>query len=154
MSDPIAFATTTPTIGLPLLIAGQAQKEFFVNQALCLLDALHPRIIAASQPAPPQSANEADCFRVTAPAVGTWAGHEGELAIRIGGGWHFVVPREGMQIFDVTVGHAIVYRSEWESAAAPAVPTGGTIIDTQARAAISSLIQALAAVGILAAEGP
>ncbi len=154
MSDPIAFASTTPTIGLPLLIPGQAQKEFFVNQALCLLDALHSRSVTASQPAPPQSLNEGGCFRVTAPAAGAWAGHEDKLAVWIGGDWHFVAPREGMQVFDLTAGHSIVYRSEWESAAAPAGPTGGTIIDTEARAAITSLIQALLAVGILATEGP
>ncbi|NBB24085.1 DUF2793 domain-containing protein [Porphyrobacter sp. SLTP] len=154
MSDPIALASTSPTIGLPLLIPGQAQKEFFVNQALCLLDALHPRTVTASQPAPPQSPTEGDCFRVTAPAAGAWAGYTGTLAVRIGGDWHFVAPREGMQVFDLSAGHAIVYRSEWESAAAPAEPAGGTIIDTQARAAITSLIQALLAVGILATEAP
>ena len=154
MSEPIALASTTPTIGLPLLIPGQAQKEFFVNQALSLLDALHTRAVTASQPAPPQSPNEGDCFRVTAPAASAWAGHEGKLAVWIGGDWHFVAPREGMQAFDLSAGHSIVYRSGWESAAAPAEPTGGTIIDTQARAAITSLIQAMVAVGILATEAP
>ena len=60
MSDPIAFPSTTPSIGLPLLIPGQAQKEFFVNQALCLLDALHMRAVTASQPAPPQRDDQDD----------------------------------------------------------------------------------------------
>ena len=154
MSDPIAIASTTPTMGLPLLIPGQAQKEFFVNQALCLLDALHARTVMASHPAPPQSPNEGDCFRVTAPSASAWAGHEGKLAVWIGGDWHFVAPREGTQVFDLSAGHSIVYRSQWESAAAPAEPTGGTIIDTQARVAITSLIQAMVAVGILATEAP
>jgi hypothetical protein len=83
-----------------------------------------------------------------------WAGHAGKLAVWIGGDWHFVAPREGLQVFDRSSGHTIIYQSEWESAAAPAEPAGGTIIDTQARAAITSLIQALLAVGILATEAP
>jgi Protein of unknown function (DUF2793) len=149
MSDPIAFPSSTPAIGLPLLIAGQAQKEFFVNQAMCILDALLSRVATDSRPSPPPSANEGDCFRITAPAAAAWAGHEDKLAVLIGGDWHFVAPREGMQVFDLSAGNIIAYRSGWQRAIAPAVSTGGTVIDTEARAAIAALILSLQAVGLL-----
>ncbi|MFO6431782.1 DUF2793 domain-containing protein [Erythrobacter sp. W302b] len=42
---------------------------------------MHPRAVAASQTEPPQSPYEGDCFRVTAPAAGVWAGHAGKLAV-------------------------------------------------------------------------
>lgn len=55
MSDPVTFPSSTPAIGLPYLVAGQAQKEFFVNQSLCLLDALQMRTVKDPNPhRPPQ----------------------------------------------------------------------------------------------------
>ncbi|TAD75872.1 MAG: DUF2793 domain-containing protein [Sphingomonadales bacterium] len=149
MSEPIAFPAATPALGLPLLIAGQSQKEFFVNQALCLLDALHARAVTASRSTPPASVDDGESFRILATATGVWAGHDGRIAVRVGGDWHFVVPTEGMQIFDRDAGRLLVFRSQWRPAIAPSAPSGGVTIDTEARAALAELIQALLAIGIL-----
>ncbi|RNJ64515.1 MAG: DUF2793 domain-containing protein [Porphyrobacter sp. IPPAS B-1204] len=133
--------------------AGQAQKEFFVNQALCLLDALHARCVSASQPSPPSTPSEGACFRITAPASAAWAGKEDHLAVRISGGWHFITPQEGMVVFDQSASQQLVFRSTWARALAPSTPTGGTTIDTQAREAIAALIQALVVLGLLGTSG-
>ncbi len=154
MPDPISFPSTTPVAGLPLLIAGQAQKEFFVNQALCLLDALHARAVTASQPSPPPGASDSDCYRITAPATGAWAGREDSIAVLIAGGWHFIAPVSGMALFDRSSDCLLVFRSGWKRAQAPALPTGGTVVDVEARAAIVTLVQALRAIGVLAVAGP
>jgi len=84
MSEPFTFTSSTPNIGLPLLIAGQAQKEFFLNQSLVIVDSLHRRSVIASQPAPPTNADEGDCFRITAPATQEWEGCEDHITIQIG----------------------------------------------------------------------
>ena len=149
MPDPIIFPSSTPALNLPLLMAGQAQKEFFLNQALSLLDALHARAVTGSQAAPPAAAQEGACFRVTAPATGAWAGHEDDIAVLIGGEWQYIVPGEGLQVFDRAANQMVVFRSQWRPASAPANPTGGTVIDIEARAAVTALIQALSSVGIL-----
>jgi hypothetical protein len=154
MSDPIAFASSTPSLGLPLLVAGQAQKEFFVNQALSLLDAMHVRSVNSSRPTPPSSADEGECFLVSAFAAGVWTAREDQIAVRIGGDWHFIEPTEGMQLFDRDKGRILVFRSQWMPAIAPALPTGGTVIDTEARASLSALIQALLAIGVLGSPAP
>lgn len=150
MSDPVTFTSATPNIGLPLLLAGQAQKEFFVNQSLAILDSLQSRSVLASLAQPPLVVQDGDCFRVTAPAVLAWVGCEDHIAIQIGGGWHFIAPREGMAVFDSAAGHALVYRSGWQRADAPTVPAGGAIVDVEARTTIDQLIQTLRASGILA----
>lgn len=150
MSDAVTFTSATPNIGLPLLLAGQAQKEFFVNQALAILDALHGQGVVASLAGPPSVAQDGESYRVTAPAVEAWEGCDNHIAVLIGGGWHFIAPREGMSVFDIAAGHALVFRSGWQRADAPAVPAGGTVIDAEARAAIGQLIQTLRSTGILA----
>lgn len=150
MSDPISFPTTTPAIGLPLLMAGQAQKEFFVNQALCLLDALQARVVAASLSFPPVTVSDGQSFRIAAPAGGSWTGRDDNIAVRIGGDWHFIQPTPGMAVFDQSAGYSLVFRTQWEHAEAPQQPTAGAVIDVEARAAIGALIEALATVGVLA----
>lgn len=151
MPDPFAFPASTPALNLPLLAAGQAQKEFFVNEALSLLDALHPRAVIASQPSPPSTAAEGDCFRITSPASGAWNGHAGKVAVMVAGAWHFIAPAPGLLLFDQAAGQLIVFRSQWQAVANLAAPTGGNVIDVEARAAISALLAGLRAVGLLPA---
>ena len=152
MPEPFPFPSTTPNIGLPLLVAGQAQKEFFVNQALSLLDALDRRSVNASQASPPTNPEEGECFRVTATATQQWAGHEDQIAVRIAGAWHFVVPREGMRLFDAAADRCLFFQSGWHTATSPALPTTGAVIDVEARNAIGQLLQALRDIGILGAS--
>ncbi|WP_379923162.1 DUF2793 domain-containing protein [Erythrobacter sp. R86502] len=152
MPEPIAFPSTTPLLGMPLLIPGQAQKEFFINKSVGLLDALSMGVVKASRSSPPDDAEESDCYRITKPATGLWVEQDDSLAVRIGGGWHFVAPFSGMRVFDQTEGHLIVFRSQWESAPQPSTPAAGTTIDTEARAAIVDLIQSLQMLGMFTQE--
>jgi hypothetical protein len=149
MSDALNFPSTTPITGLPLLVAGQAQKELFVNQALAILDAFAPRAVAASLSEPPSAPAEGDCFRVIAPASQAWAGCEDHIAIRIGGAWHVIPPRDGMRLFDRAADRDLFFQSTWQSTSAPAAPTGGTVVDIEARAALATLIHALEQIGVL-----
>ena len=150
MPTPFDFPTSTPKLGLPFLFSGQAQKEFFVNQAFALVDALLQQCVVSSGNVPPTAPSDGDVYRVIAPAGGDWVGEEDSLAVRIGGAWHFVRPANGMRIYDQAAAQWLVFKVQWESASTPAVPTGGTVVDTEARAAIDGLVTELSRLGILA----
>lgn len=150
MSDPIVFTSASPRFGLPLLFAGQTQKEVFVNEAHALTDVLlHPAIEGEADD-PPAAPAEGDCWLVGDTPTGAWADHGGELASYQAGGWIFAAPRDGLRVLDRSTGQDIRYRGGWQRPATPAEPTGGTTVDTEARAAIADLVAALIAGGLLA----
>lgn len=153
MANPISFPTTTSTYGLPLLFAGQAQKEFFLNQSATLIDIMLKGVVEDSVSAPPSDPTDNSCYRVTATASGEWEGHEDAIAVRIGGAWEMIEPFRGMRFYDAMRGTLLHFDSQWRMAGEALFPTGGTIIDTEARLAISKIIEALRETGILPPVG-
>ena len=149
MSDPIVFTSASPRWKIPLLFAGQAQKEVFVNEAHALADALlHPAIEGKSDD-PPAAPAEGESWLIGDAPTGAWADHAGDLASYQAGGWVFAAPRDGVRILDRSTGQEIRYRGGWQRPATPVEPTGGTTVDAEARAAIADLVAALIAGGVL-----
>lgn len=150
MSDPMLFDTASPRFGLPLLFAGQAQKEAFVNEAHALTDALlHCAIEGVASAPPPAPANGAN-WLVGEAASGAWAGQEGRIACRQAGNWLFVTPRDGMRVLDRTTGQERRFSGIWRAPTSPVEPSGGSTVDAEARGAILELIAALREAGIFA----
>ena len=152
MPDPITFDTISPRYALPLLFAGQSQKEAFVNEAHALTDALIHCAIEGTAAAPPGSPVDGDNWLVGASPTGAWAGQPGKLACRQAGNWLFVSPMDGMRLLDKSTGQERRYSAGWLAPAAPADPAGGATIDAEARAAIASLIAALRTAGVFPAS--
>ena len=148
MPDPISFTSASPRFGLPLLFAGQAQKEFFVNEAHCLTDALLHPSIEGEQSAPSPAPEDGQCWLVNDAASAEWSGQEGKLACWQAGAWLFITPRDGMAVFDKAQNQMIRFAGEWKRPTAPASPNGGENVDHEARVAISSLIAGLIEAGI------
>jgi hypothetical protein len=149
MTDPVSFTTTTPSYALPLLFSGQAAKEFYVNEAHSLTDALLHPACEREAADPPPAPGEGEAWLVAAAATGAWAGHDAKLASYQAGNWLFVSPKDGMRLFDKSSGQLLLFSGGWKRATAPAEPSGGTTIDTEARTALTELIAALAEAGIL-----
>jgi hypothetical protein len=149
---------TTPCLGLKTVIPGQAQKETSINEGLHLLDAIVAG--AVEEPArtdPPATPVVGTSYLVASNAVGEWVGHDGALAAFTLGGWRFVAPIDGLAVFEKATGTTLRYRSgAWEQvlgsrqAAIPDV-TGGMTMDAESRAAISAILSALRAHGLIAA---
>lgn len=148
MTDPVAFTTATPRFGLPLLFAGQAQKEFYVNEAHSLTDVLLHCACQGETAAPPAAPSEGDTWLVAPGASGDWTGHDGKVAAFQSGTWLFVPPNDGMNVFDRSTGQILLYKNGWQRPTAPQEPTGGSAVDPEARAAISALVASLRQAGI------
>jgi hypothetical protein len=161
----------TSRYGLPMLASGQAQKEITHNEALLLLDALaHPAIESRSLTAPPISPQAGQAWLIAAAPTGEWLDKAGQLAVWTSGGWRYIVPRTGMMLWSKADGVFIHYNGavwlvgSWPvqqltvggqkvvATRQPAIadPAGGTPLDTQARAAIINILNAMRAHGLIA----
>ena len=150
MSDPISFDSASPRFGLPLLFAGQAQKEVFINEAHALTDALLHCAIEGVAGSPPGSPAEGTNWLVAPSATGDWLGKDGSVACRQAGNWIYVTPRDGMRLMNRNTGQDLRFAGAWHFPATPAAPTGGTVVDDLARGVIVSIINALRVAGIFA----
>lgn len=160
----------TPRLALPFLSPGQAQKELFHNEALQILDAVVAAAVEqAPLSSPPPAPAPGACYIVAAGATGEWAGRDLCLAEFTSGGWRYVRPIEGMTVYVRSAGvWAVFISGAWEIGAlrgssvvidgqrvigsregAISGASGGTTIDTQARATIDQILMAMRAHGLI-----
>ncbi|WP_247636328.1 DUF2793 domain-containing protein [Methylobacterium sp. 37f] len=88
---------TTPSLALPLIAAGQAQKHVTHNEALMGLDALVQLACRDKDlGAPPPTPAEGDRYLVLSPSpTGAWAGLSGQIARFQDGRWSGLAPKPG-----------------------------------------------------------
>src|SRR5262245_66559721 len=87
---------TTDNLGLPYIVAAQAQKHVTHNEALRALDALfHLSVLDKDLTVPPASPVAGDRYIVAAGAGGAWSGQAGKVAAWQDGAWAFHAPHEG-----------------------------------------------------------
>lgn len=89
-----------------------------------------------------------EAWIVAAGATGEWAAQDGKLAARQSGNWLFAAPSNGMRLFDRSSGQILLYQDGWQRPTAPTVPSTGSVVDSEARAALADLLAALAQAGI------
>lgn len=152
MSDPLTFDTATPRYAIPLLFAGQAQKEFYVNEAHALTDALLHCAIEGVSDTPPGTPADGMNWLVGTTPSGAWAGQAGKLACRQLGNWLFATPSDGLEVLDRSTGQTIRFFGGWIAPETPALPSGGATVDTEMRAAFAALITALEEAGIFSSS--
>ena len=119
---------------------------------------------------PPTSPVEGQCHVVGTAPTGAWAGHAKAIAGYAPGGWRFVAAVAGMNALDKASGQTAAYDgTTWSIGAikgatlklgasqvvgarlaAVANPTGGTVIDVEARAAIGLILDRMRTHGLIA----
>lgn len=162
----------TTRLELPLLHAGQAQKEGTHNEALTLLDLLlHGCVERVGEDTPPETPQPGECWIIGDAPTGAWAGRSGHFAGFTAGGWRFAAPREGMRLWSNASETTVTFRSgTWRigdvraasalvvggrkvvGAVQPAIPSpgGGSNIDSEARSVLESVLEALRNHGLIA----
>lgn len=150
MPDPL-YDSRTARHELPMLFAGQTQKETFVNEAFVRIDTLLHCAIEGVLASPPATPAEGTCWLIDEGAGGAWAGNEGQIAAFAGGNWLFFAPRDGMRLLDRSSGRDLRYAGGWVAPDRPNAPSGGGVVDSEARAAIAALTQCLVDAGIVPA---
>ena len=144
------FDSRTPRFSLPLLFAGQTQKEGFVNEIAARLDALVHLVVEGAAATPPADPADGQNWLVSDDSGGAWSGRSGEIAARQSGNWLFIEPRTGMKLFNKAAGQEMYFHGTWKAADRPSSPQGGTIVDSESRTAIAAIIAALTTAGIVA----
>jgi hypothetical protein len=157
---------------LPLLQAGQAQKELTHNEALVLLDMLAMAAVAGVAAVPPAAPVPGECWIVGPQPGGAWAGAAGKLACWTASGWRFLAPQAGMRVWRIDLAVEAQWRAgEWRTGEvcarrlivegepvvgprqpAIALPVGGATVDAEVRAALGAIVAALKAHGLIAAD--
>ena len=107
--------------------------------------------IEGEQASPPSAPIDGQAWLVGAGASGVWLGQAGKIAARQAGNWLFVAPRDGIKLLNRSTGQEMRYSSGWKTATRPALPSGGTVVDTESRAAITAVLAALTTAGIVPA---
>lgn len=148
MTDPVSYSTSTPRLGLPMLFVGQTQKETTVNEALAMIDMIAGGGVLGLRNDPPASPTTGQVWIVGTTPTGAFVGQSNCIAGWTDGGWRFVNPVQGMRVHDVQSNAMRLFDGTWKVAAAPLAPAGGAVVDSEARAALGLVIQALKAIGI------
>ena len=143
---------TSARLGLPLMAAGQAQKEVTHNEALLILDSLiMPQSEAAPQNTPPVSPATGQCWLVGPAPTGDWSGQAHRLASWTEAGWRFADFPIGARVRLTGAGVSWArIPMGWQSAPVVVPVSGGTVIDNECRTAIAGIISALVAAGLIA----
>jgi hypothetical protein len=166
----MTMSEETARYALPFLVPGQAQKELYHNEALVRIAAmLHVAVEGAPAATAPLAPLEGQCWIVGTGAGGAWAGRDGNLAAWTTGGWRFVEPQPGTLAWNKAAGCWVHFDgTQWGNGMIPVAgisvggqqvvgqrqapvpsPSGGTIIDAEARAAIGLITAALMSHGLI-----
>jgi hypothetical protein len=163
---------TTTRFRLPLMQPGQAQKEVTHNEAILSTDALlHLAVEDFGRILPPAELTPGGSWIVGADPRGDWQAQAGKIAHYGPGGWIFFDPVEGLTAWVKSSGvHAIWRGGAWNIEGWPvtrlivggkpvvgmqqpaiAEPQGGSTVDAESRLAVTRILAALRAHGLISA---
>lgn len=163
------MSDSTDRFALPFILPGQAQKEVLHNEALTAIDmVLHPVVEEEALDTPPASPEPGQCWIVGLTPTGEWEGRANAIAMWTASGWRYADPVPGLGAWNRAEAHPLYWDgTNWTAVFAvgsvaiggvqvvgerqPAItnPSGGTVIDAEARTALTEVIAALMTHGLI-----
>ena len=115
------MSDTSTHLGLPYLLAAQAQKHVTHNEALRLLDAMvQLSVLDRMRTTPPASPADGDRHLVASGATGLWAGWDLNVGFWVDGVWLRLVPRQGWLVWIAAEQVFVVWNgSAWDPVGVP-----------------------------------
>lgn len=109
---------TTPIMGLDEWETNQAEPNVTVNESVRWLElfASNGPILDRDLTAPPGSPADGDAYIVEVGATGAWAGHDQQIALRLGSAWAFKTPAMGKLMYVVDEDEMVKYTADSPSA--------------------------------------
>ncbi|MFN3620894.1 DUF2793 domain-containing protein [Sphingorhabdus sp.] len=119
-------------------------RDYWTGSHMVVEDAL-------SAPPVPTDHDVGKCWLITGAATGQWEAKSGQIAVWVGGSWRFVIPQEGMCVRNRSA-HCYNFhlRGQWMDAPVTPNPTGGNVVDVEARSAIDAILHYFRLIGIIA----
>jgi hypothetical protein len=115
------MSDTSTHLGLPYLLAAQAQKHVTHNEALRLLDAMvQLSVLDRTRTTPPASPADGDRHLVASGAAELWAGWDLNVTLWVDGVWLRLVPRPGWLVWIAAEQVFLVWNGTvWEPVGVP-----------------------------------
>lgn len=165
--------STSPDLGFPFIAQQQVEPEVTHNESLIVLTALCKGVVNSAVDTPPGSPTDGDAYIVGSTPTGVWTGKANLIAIAYNGSWYFIpgfndagtqiaigARHEGITIYCQTTNALKLWTgSAWTTKyltvvaaqqAAIADATGGSTVDTEARAALNDLLAKCRTLGLIA----
>lgn len=109
------MSNSSPNIGLPYLLASQAQKQVTINEAFNRLDALIMLNCKSRTSGVPSTPLDGQRYIVPSAASGAWLGFDNKIALYQNLGWEFISPNNGFIAFVEDEAQLYIYQnSTWQ----------------------------------------
>ena len=137
----------TPRLAIPLIAAGQSQKDVTHNDAVLALDRLVTlAVVSDAADEPPESPADGTVWIVPAAGAAGWGQMAGTLMYRQNEAWIAQQPQAGQIAYVTITGAVLIYTGSWQvmrrmdAPAVVALPSGGSAPDPEARLTLATLV--------------
>ncbi len=126
----------SPNLGLPYIVANQAQKHVPHNDAVAMIDGILQLSLAARNlNTPPATPIDGQRWLIGPAPTGEWAGQAGLIAFRNAGLWQFLTPRKGWAAWIEAENILLIYDgANWVAPPVPQVMQNMTMVGINATA--------------------
>ena len=105
---------TSPNLGLPYLLASQAQKHVIFNELVNRIDALLMLLVSSrTVSSPPAAPIDGQRYIIPDGATGEWQNQSGKIAVYQNLGWDYITPKNGLIAFAQSENQFFFYNGTW-----------------------------------------